>query len=106
MVQLLDTDVSRSAPGLHLHPLTPVADPSPVIRVPDVVEWRCSGNKLHPTQKPFRVLTPLTQWFSLPGDVILDPFCGSGSTLLAAREQRGRFIGIELDPRYHAIANE
>jgi site-specific DNA-methyltransferase (adenine-specific) len=61
---------------------------------------------LHPTQKPLRVLTPLIQSSSLPGDLVLDPFCGSGSTLLAARQQRCRFIGIELDPRYYAIANE
>jgi len=71
-----------------------------------VLELRYSGNKLHPTQKPLCVLTPLIQSSSLPGDLVLDPFCGSGSTLLAAREQRRRFIGIELDPRYYAIANE
>lgn len=75
-------------------------------RIPDVLEWKYSGNRLHPTQKPLCVLTPLIQSFSRPGDLVLDPFCGSGSTLLAAKEQRRRFIGIELDPRYYDVANE
>ncbi len=78
----------------------------PAQRIPDVLQWRYSGNRLHPTQKPLCVLTPLIRCFSRPGDVVLDPFCGSGSTLLAAKEQRRRFIGIELDPRYCAIASE
>jgi adenine-specific DNA-methyltransferase len=69
-----------------------------------VLEWKYSGNRLHPTQKPLCVLTPLIQSFSRPGDVVLDPFCGSGSTLLAAKLQGRNFIGIELDPRYFEIA--
>ena len=78
--------------------------PQPSQRIPDVLEWQYSGNKLHPTQKPLCVLTPLIQSFSRPGDIVLDPFCGSGSTLLAAKLQDRRFIGIELDSRYSEIA--
>jgi len=73
--------------------------PQPSQRIPDVLEWRYSGNKLHPTQKPLCVLTPLIQCFSRPGAVVLDPFCGSGSTLLAAKLQGRKYIGIELDVR-------
>jgi len=69
----------------------------PTQRIPDVLKWKYSGNKLHPTQKPLCVLTPLIRCFSHPGDLVLDPFCGSGSTLLAAKLQARRFIGIELD---------
>jgi DNA modification methylase len=76
----------------------------PTQRIPDVLEWKYSGNRLHPTQKPLCVLTPLIQSFSRLGDLVLDPFCGSGSTLLAAKLQGRRFIGIELDPAYYNIA--
>jgi hypothetical protein len=55
------------------------------------------------------VLTPLIESFSQPGDVVLDPFCGSGSTLVAAQIEGRNFLGIELDSRYlrspaHAFA--
>ena len=78
--------------------------PQPAQRIPDVLEWKYSGNRLHPTQKPLCVLTPLIQSFSRPGDLVLDPFCGSGSTLLAAKLQGRSFLGIELDPAYYNIA--
>jgi adenine-specific DNA-methyltransferase len=76
----------------------------PTQRIPDVLEWKYSGNRLHPTQKPLCVLAPLIQSFSRPGDLVLDPFCGSGSTLLAAKLQGRESIGIELDPQYFEIA--
>jgi adenine-specific DNA-methyltransferase len=71
---------------------------------PDVIAWRYTGNRLHPTQKPLSILTPLIEAFSLPGGLVLDPFAGSGSTLLAARSLDRRYVGIELDADYHAIA--
>ena len=80
--------------------------PQPRQRIPDVLEWKYSGNKLHPTQKPLCVLTPLIQSFSHPGDVVLDPFCGSGSTLLAAKIQGRQFVGIELDPHHCDTARD
>ena len=80
--------------------------PQPTQRIPDVLEWKYSGNRLHPTQKPLCVLTPLIQCFSRPGDLVLDPVCGSGSTLLAAKLEGRRFVGIELDAAYYAIARQ
>jgi site-specific DNA-methyltransferase (adenine-specific) len=70
----------------------------------DVIDWTYSGNKLHPTQKPLSVLLPLVETFCPPGGTVLDPFAGSGSTLLAARSLGRAAIGIELDAKYHTIA--
>jgi len=70
----------------------------------DVIDWTYSGNKLHPTQKPLSVLLPLIETFSQPGATVLDPFAGSGSSLLAAKMLGRSYIGIELDAKYHAIA--
>jgi adenine-specific DNA-methyltransferase len=45
----------------------------------DVVPWEYIGNKFHPNEKPVIALTPLIEAFSKPGDIVLDPFCGSGT---------------------------
>ncbi|MGE0278466.1 MAG: DNA methyltransferase [Nitrospiraceae bacterium] len=70
----------------------------PANPAPDVIRWTTyTGNRLHPTQKPIDILTPLITAFSRPGDLVLDPFAGSGSTLVAARKAGRNFTGIELD---------
>lgn len=74
--------------------------------IADVIDMPYSGNKLHPTQKPVIALKPLIEAFTQPGDIMLDPFCGSGSSLLAAKILNRRYLGIELDSKYHAAANE
>lgn len=78
--------------------------PYPAKPVPDVMPFPYTGNRLHPTEKPLDILRPLITAFSHPGDVVLDPFAGSGSTLMAARQTGRDYIGIELDAVYHAIA--
>jgi len=72
---------------------------------PDVIPWTYTGNKLHPTQKPVGIFAPLLEAFTKPGDVVLDPFAGSGSTLVAARDMGRRFLGIELDETHHRTAS-
>lgn len=70
----------------------------------DVLDWTYSGNKLHPTQKPLGILIPLIKSFSNFGDVVLDPFAGSGSTCVAAKAMGRNYVGIELDKKYHSLA--
>lgn len=72
----------------------------------DVVDWTYSGNKLHPTQKPLGVLMPLIENFCDTRGLVLDPFAGSGSTLMAAKRLGRDWLGIEIDPNYHAIATK
>jgi len=63
----------------------------------------CEG-KLHPTQKPVALMEWLIKTYSNPGDVVLDPFMGSGSTGVAALRNRRHFIGIEAVEKYYDIA--
>jgi adenine-specific DNA-methyltransferase len=79
--------------------------PHPEDTIGDVLDWTYTGNKLHPTQKPLPVLLPLIETFSRPGATVLDPFAGSGSTLMAARMLGRAWLGIELDAKYHAAAS-
>jgi adenine-specific DNA-methyltransferase len=67
----------------------------PGAAIADVLEWEYTGNLLHPTQKPLAVILPLVSTFSKPGDLVLDPFAGSGTTLAAAKRLGRRYIGIE-----------
>ena len=62
-----------------------------------------NGNE-HPTQKPLALMEKLVRLFTDPGDLICDPFAGSGTTGVAAIRLGRRFIGWEKDPKYHAIA--
>jgi len=61
----------------------------------DVLRWRFTGNCLHPTQKPVMALRPLIGAYSSPGEVVLDPFAGSGTTALAAAELGRHYLAIE-----------
>ncbi|MGE0847809.1 MAG: site-specific DNA-methyltransferase [Flavobacteriaceae bacterium] len=62
------------------------------------------GRKVHPTQKPEQLLHRVLMMSTGPGDVILDPFFGSGTTGAAARRLGRRFIGLERDTDYAAAA--
>jgi modification methylase len=63
-----------------------------------------NGKKLHPTQKPEALLARAILAASQPDDLVLDPFCGTGTTGAVARQLRRRFIGIERDAGYDSAA--
>lgn len=69
------------------------------------VSKRCgNGANVHPTEKPLALMGRLVLLFSDQGDLVLDPFAGSGSTLVAARENGRRAIGIEREEKFCEIA--
>jgi DNA modification methylase len=77
--------------GSPVRPSNPIADVRP---------WEYSGNRAHPTEKAVGILKPIIEAFSKPGDIVLDPFSGSGSTAVAAALSGRRYIGIELEEHY------
>lgn len=64
------------------------------------------GDKPHPTTKPIALMLELVELFTDPDDLVLDPFCGSGTTGVACLRLGRRFIGIEKDAKYAAVAQE
>jgi modification methylase len=62
------------------------------------------GDKLHPTQKPEGLLHRVLVASTRPGDVVVDPFLGTGTTGAVARRLGRHFLGIERDARYAAVA--
>ena len=74
-------------------------------RDPNVLEFKRTRNELHPTQKPVDMTEYLIGKFSDEGDLILDPFMGSGTTGVACLNINRKFIGMELDDDYFKIAS-
>ena len=63
-------------------------------------ENRPSVSDLHPTMKPIHLCARLIANSSAPGDIVLDPFAGSGSTLIACENLKRRCYAMEIDPAY------
>jgi site-specific DNA-methyltransferase (adenine-specific) len=80
--------------------------PQPGEPLEDVRPWEYTGNRAHPTEKAVGILKPLIRSFSRPGDLVLDPFSGSGSTAAAALLSGRRYLGIELDAGYCRYARK
>lgn len=67
---------------------------------------RAHRNTLHPTIKPVELVARMVHNSSRPGDVVYEPFCGSGSTLLACEQLDRRCRAIEIDPKFAAVILE
>src|SRR6266498_1091360 len=65
---------------------------------------RVNGEKVHTTQKPEALLYRVILSSSNPGDVVLDPFFGSGTTGAVAKKLKRKYVGIELEPEYIEVA--
>jgi len=68
--------------------------------------WNIPGasTRKHPAPFPLELASRLVRMFSFTGDTVLDPFCGSGTTLVAALKHERHGIGIEIDPGYCRMA--
>lgn len=68
--------------------------------------WSMPENTDHPTQKPEKLLAKIILASSNPGDVVLDPFLGSGTTSVVAKKLGRRYVGIELDETYCCLVEK
>lgn len=64
-----------------------------------------NGIKAHPTQKPLKLVQQVLLSASKKGDLVLDPFLGSGTTAIVAKALGRNWIGIEKDKKYVDLAN-
>lgn len=81
----------------------PINNPS----TPSILEYKnIIGNKLHPTEKPVELMMQLISNSSQPGQLVLDPFAGSGATAIAALKANRRFFTCEIDGTYHKTIKE
>lgn len=72
-------------------------------------QWEKDGKeipKIHPAQKPVALLKRIIEIFTDPGDVVIDPCCGSGSTLRAAHELGRSAFGFEIDKNFYTRAKD
>ncbi|HDP99710.1 MAG TPA: site-specific DNA-methyltransferase [bacterium] len=68
--------------------------------------WSMPENTDHPTQKPEKLLAKIILASSNPGDVVLDPFLGSGTTSVVAKKLNRHYVGIEIDRAYACVAEK
>ena len=77
----------------------------------NVMDWESDEKtelfrKIHPTQKPVKLLERLIEIFTDPGDVVIDPCAGSGSTLIAAMNMGRKAYGFEIKKNFHKEASD
>jgi site-specific DNA-methyltransferase (adenine-specific) len=75
------------------------------IESPNKTGMKHAERTKHPTQKPIKVISTLIQWITNPGDLVLDPFCGSGTTAIACLENDRDYICYEMNEEYFEMTN-
>lgn len=68
--------------------------------------WSMPENTDHPTQKPEKLVAKVILASSNPGDVVFDPFLGSGTTSVVAKKLGRRYFGVEMDEIYSCLAEK
>lgn len=74
------------------------------VAVPNIIRTSPVPNTSHPTTKPVELSKSFIRWHTNAGDMVVDPFMGSGTTLRAAKDLGRKAIGIEIEERYCEIA--
>ena len=87
----------------HQHNLYKVSLPSLII---DIWANEFNLDLVHPNQKTIEIAERLIEYSSNEGNIVLDPFLGSGTTAIACEKLRRRWIGIEIDSRYCDVAKK
>ena len=76
------------------------------IAIPNIIKIYPDRNRLHPNEKPLKLPSAFIEVTTKQNDIVLDPFMGSGTTLVAAQQLGRRAIGIEIERKYCDIAIE
>lgn len=97
--------ISRNSTGLFNIPASVLSCISKGAREKSIIDC-CHDRykRIHPTQKPIRLLERILQLVSKDGDLILDPFSGSGSTAVACVNKCRNYIGFEIDEEYYSAS--
>lgn len=77
-----------------------------LLTFPNVKDKNADGSNIHDSQKPIGLMQTLIQNSSNVGDIVLEPFAGSGTTCIAALRENRKYIGIELDKHYYEVAKK
>ncbi len=78
--------------------------PVPQTAISDVVDWEVEQGQVHSCQKPVGLMEHLIEFCG--GEIVFDPFIGSGTTLVAAKKLGRHFLGFEISPEYCEIARD
>jgi DNA modification methylase len=111
-VEFVGIIAARNLNGMTFSPIgfgnwIPTMIAGAVKRGQDAFEFTVGGEKPdHPSPKPIEFMLKLIERLTEPGDIVLDPFLGSGTTAVAAKKLRRHFLGFEIDANYCRLAEE